>query len=215
MLAATKQEISSAIPALDALFPLAAFEGVGENSRLGFARKTAAPRQGSALANSQRALRDRRSLARNTCRMPLLAQSPGPSNPTQQTCVEKALSNIPGVTSVAQTGPAPFPFFGHINETDTLTFNSPSAMTNFLTESSRTGLIPSTVSEYGFGPGVRLPGGLHSEGGAVVNGQFTVTSHIDLFNPNGGLAPLLGHVFADVLWGHILGRNQTKLDKGC
>ena len=37
-------------------FPLAAFEGVGENSRLGFKRRNPAPRQGSAWSNSARAL---------------------------------------------------------------------------------------------------------------------------------------------------------------
>lgn len=37
-------------------FPLAAFEGVGENSRLGFARKNPAPHQGSAWSNSASAL---------------------------------------------------------------------------------------------------------------------------------------------------------------
>jgi hypothetical protein len=80
---------------------------------------------------------------------------------------------------------------------------------------SRTGLIPATVREYGFGRGVRLSGGLHIENGVIVNGQLIVTSHIDVFNANNGLAPLLGHFFVDVLWGHILGRNQAKLDRGC
>jgi RHS repeat-associated protein len=37
-------------------FPLAAFGGVAENSRLGFARKNPAPHQGSAWSNSARAL---------------------------------------------------------------------------------------------------------------------------------------------------------------
>jgi RHS repeat-associated protein len=37
-------------------FPLAAFEGVAENSRLGFARKNPAPHQGSAWSNSASAL---------------------------------------------------------------------------------------------------------------------------------------------------------------
>ncbi len=139
-----------------------------------------------------------------------------PNNGTSQTCVQKALSGLPGVSNVTSTdGTNPFNAFGHMNETDSLTFNSPSAMSNFLTMSSRTGLIPGTLSEYGFGPGVRLPGGLHAENGAVVNGQLIVTSHIDLFNANNGLAPLLGHFFADVLWGHILGKNQAKLDRGC
>jgi len=39
-----------------AFFPLAAFEGVAENSRLGFTRKNPAPHQGSAWSNSARAL---------------------------------------------------------------------------------------------------------------------------------------------------------------
>ena len=38
------------------VFPLAAFEGVPENSRLGSARRNAAPHQGSAWSNSARAL---------------------------------------------------------------------------------------------------------------------------------------------------------------
>jgi hypothetical protein len=57
---------------------------------------------------------------------------------------------------------------GNVNETDTMTLNSPSTMSNFLTMSSRKGLVPGSVSEHGFGPGVRLPCGLHPENGAVV-----------------------------------------------
>jgi hypothetical protein len=137
-------------------------------------------------------------------------------NGKQKSCVQNALSRLPGVTNVSPTeNTTPFNAYGHVNETDTLTFSSPASMTNFLTMASRAGLVPSTVSEYGFGPGVRLPGGLHSENGAIVNGQLTVTSHIDRFNANNGLARLLGHFFVDVFWEHILGRNQAKLDRGC
>ena len=46
-------------------FPLAAFEGVGENSRLGFARKNAPPHQGSAWSNSASALEIREVLLEN------------------------------------------------------------------------------------------------------------------------------------------------------
>jgi RHS repeat-associated protein len=46
-------------------FPLAAFEGVGENSRLGFARKNVAPHQGSAWSNSASALGIREVLLEN------------------------------------------------------------------------------------------------------------------------------------------------------
>ena len=75
--AATKEEILSTSGAPHVFF-LAAREGAGENSRLGFGRKTSAPHQGSELAKSRTALGDRRSLARNTRRMSLLPQTPTP-----------------------------------------------------------------------------------------------------------------------------------------
>jgi hypothetical protein len=87
-------------------------------------------------------------------------------------------------------------------------------MTNFR-GSTRLGLIPGSVSELGYGPGVRLGGGVHIEFAGFPNGQFSVTTHLDLFNPNDGLGPLLGHFFVDVLYGHILGKNSGGLDKGC
>jgi hypothetical protein len=76
MLAATKEETFSALSSPGVLFPLAACEGVGENSRLGFARKTVALRQGTAPSNSRTALRDRGNVAQNTRRMSLLPQTP-------------------------------------------------------------------------------------------------------------------------------------------
>jgi hypothetical protein len=107
-----------------------------------------------------------------------------------------------------------------MNETDTITFPTSDAATNFLSAGRRRGLIPPSVSDVGFGPGVRFPGGLHSENAASINAlQITATSHIDMFDPNGGLAPLFGHVFGDVVWGHLLtwlgGQQQSKLDRGC
>jgi RHS repeat-associated protein len=53
---AAKEEILSTSSDPCVLFPLAAFEGVGENSRLGSARKNPAPHQGSAWSNSGTAL---------------------------------------------------------------------------------------------------------------------------------------------------------------
>ncbi len=93
MLAAAKQEIypTSADPCV--FFPLAADAAelearfgtapqLRKNSRLGFARKTVALHQGSTLAKSRTALRDSRSLARNTRRMSLLPQTPTTQKPS-------------------------------------------------------------------------------------------------------------------------------------
>lgn len=126
------------------------------------------------------------------------------------------MSTIPGLQNASQTAGAPGPYnaYGHMNETDTLTFSSPAAQYAFQ-GSTRLGLVPGSVSELGYGPGVRLGNGLHVEFYGFPNGQFAVTSHLDLFNPNNGLGPLLGHFFVDVLFGHIKGQNSGALDKGC
>jgi hypothetical protein len=94
MLAAAKQETFSASGDPRVCFSLAVREGVGENSRLGFARKNAAPHQGSAPSKLRTALRDRGNVARNSRRMSLLPQSPL-RPPTQQqynTCMQNAAS---------------------------------------------------------------------------------------------------------------------------
>ncbi len=101
-----------------------------------------------------------------------------------------------------------------MNEIDALKFSSPSAMYAFQ-GSTRLGLVPASVSELGYGPGVRLGGGLHVDFYGFPNGQFAVSSHIDLFNPNDGLGPLFGHFFVDVLYGHIKGQKSGSLDRGC
>ena len=84
----------------------------------------------------------------------------------------------------------------------------------FQAESSRKHLVPGDVSENGFGPGVRLPGGLHAEHGRVDpgTGQFLVTSHIDRFNANNGFAPMVGHFLVDVIYGSIRYPNSAGLD---
>jgi hypothetical protein len=140
-----------------------------------------------------------------------------PNNGAPKTCIQKSLmATIPGLQDASQTVGAPGPYngYGHMNEVDTLTFSSPTAQYAFQ-GSTRLGLIPSSVSELGFGPGVRLGNGLHVEFYGFPNGQFAVTSHLDLFNPNDGLGPLLGLFFVDVLFGHIRGKNSGALDKGC
>lgn len=145
------------------------------------------------------------------------SSSNAPSNGTPKTCIQQALmSTIPGLQDASQTAGAPGPYngYGHMNEVDTLTFSTPGAQYAFQ-GSTRLGLFPGSVSERGYGPGVRLGNGLHVEFFGFPNGQFAVTSHLDLFNPNNGLGPLLGHFFVDVLYGHIKGRNSGALDKGC
>src|SRR5487761_266308 len=85
MLAAAKEEILSNFGDPCVFFPLAACEGVGEKPRLGFTRQNVALHRGSALPNSRAALRDSRSLARNTRRMSLLPQTP---------CSDLSLNNL-------------------------------------------------------------------------------------------------------------------------
>jgi len=75
MLAAAKEETSFALSGPGVLFLLAAREGVRENSRPGFTRKTAALHQGRAEPKFQTALRDSRNLAANTRRMSLMPQA--------------------------------------------------------------------------------------------------------------------------------------------
>jgi hypothetical protein len=89
MLTATKEEIHST-SADPRVFFLAAREGVGENSRLGFRRKNVALHWGSALANSRTALRDGRSLAANTRRMSLLPQTKANNKPSFWSCTFSA-----------------------------------------------------------------------------------------------------------------------------
>jgi len=108
--------------------------------------------------------------------------------------------DVPGVSTVT---PSPDPKLdkahgGHQNETFALTFKTPKEQAAFLKESGRTGLLH---KDNGFGPGVRLDGGLHVEHGRLdpTNpGTILVTSHIDRFNPNNGLGPLIGHFVVDV-----------------
>jgi len=145
------------------------------------------------------------------------APTTAPSNAPKKTCIQQALmSTIPGLQDASQTVGARGPFnnYGHTNEIDTLTFSSPGAMYAFR-GSTRLGLVPASVSELGYGQGVRLGNGLHVEFFGFPNGQFAVTSHLDLFNPNNGLGPLLGHFFVDVLFGHTKGWNSGALDRGC
>jgi hypothetical protein len=130
--------------------------------------------------------------------------------------IATALSNVPGVASVT---PAPDPTLdkakgGHQNETDAVTFKTPADQAKFLAESSRKSKVPGDVSENGFGPGVRLPGGLHAEHGRVNpdGSGLLVTSHIDRFNSNNGLAPLVGHFLVDVIYGSIRYPNSAGLD---
>jgi len=138
-----------------------------------------------------------------------------PSTSTSTDPIATALSKVPGVASVT---PAPDPKLdvakgGHRNETDALTFKTPEDKAKFLAESGRKSLVPRDVSENGFGPGVRLPGGLHAEQGREVNGQLLVTSHIDRFNVNNGLAPMIGHFVVDVTIGMTFFRHSAGLDQ--
>ena len=104
----------------------------------------------------------------------------------------KAQPEVADATTVADEGATG----GHRNETDLVTFKDPNAEQTFLKEASRKGLFH---DEGGFGPGVRLDSGLHSENGRfdARTGGIIVTSHIDRFNPNNGLAPLVGHIVWD------------------
>jgi RHS repeat-associated protein len=129
--------------------------------------------------------------------------------------IVNALEKVPGVADATPTANQPNPAAtgGHRNETDTVTFKSPEEKAKFLAESGRKHTIPGDVSENGFGPGVRLPGGLHSEKGHLdAQGNLVVTSHIDRFNPNNGLAPLVGHIVWDVGVGMTFFRHSASLD---
>jgi hypothetical protein len=63
--------------------------------------------------------------------------------------------------------------------------------------------------------------GLHVEQLRVpncVNGSCSIASqnsHKDLFNPDADLAGLLGHVFVDGIWGHIVQWFNGDLDDRC
>jgi RHS repeat-associated protein len=155
--------------------------------------------------------------AQNTAPQQASQTTSNSSTSTSTDRVATALSNVPGVASVT---PAPDPardkaIGGHQNETDALTFKTPEDQAKFLAESSRKHTIPGDVSENGFGPGVRLPGGLHAEQGRVdpSTGQFLVTSHIDRFNPNNGLGPMVGHAVVDVFIGTIFFHHTAGLDQ--
>jgi hypothetical protein len=118
---------------------------------------------------------------------------------------------------VATATPTTDPSFdkgGHKNETDALTFKTPEDQAKFLAEASRKGLLPSDTSKNGFGPGVRLGGGLHAENARIDprTGRLTVTSHIDRFNPNNGLGPMVGHAVVDVFIGTVFFRHSAGLD---
>ncbi len=122
--------------------------------------------------------------------------------------------DVPGVSTVT---PQPDPNLdkphgGHQNETFALTFKTPKVQAAFLKESGRTGLLH---KDNGFGPGVRLDGGLHAEHGRLdpTNpGAILVTSHIDRFNPNNGLGPMIGHFVVDVAIGSTFCSSSACLD---
>ena len=119
-----------------------------------------------------------------------------PSDPI----VNALQKDVPGVATVTPTTDPPFNKGGHKNETDTLTFKTPEDQAKFLSEASRKGVVPGDVSQNGYGSGVQLDGGLYAEKARVdpTTGLLTVTSHIDRFNPNNGLGPMIGHFVWDV-----------------
>jgi hypothetical protein len=121
---------------------------------------------------------------------------------------------VPGAATVTPTGDPSFNKGGHKNETDALTFKTPEDQAKFVAEASRKGTLPSDTSQNGFGPGVRLDGGLHAENARVdpVTNAVTVTSHIDRFNPNNGLGPMIGHIVWDVGVGMTFFRHSNGLD---
>ena len=43
-------------------------------------------------------------------------------------------------------------------------------------------------------------------------GNLVVTSHIDRFNPNNGLGPMVGHAVVDVFIGTVFFRHSAGLD---
>jgi len=133
-----------------------------------------------------------------------------PSDPI----VNALQKDVPGVATVTPTADPSFNKGGHKNETDTLTFKTPEDQAKFLAEASRKGVVPGDVSQNGYGPGVRLDGGLHAEKARMdpTTGQLTVTSHIDRFNPNNGLGPMIGHFVWDVGVGMTFFRHRDGLD---
>lgn len=137
------------------------------------------------------------------------------TTPNNSDPIVNALQTATGATATPSTDPNQQPFAkgGHENETDTLTFKSPEAKAKFLAESGRKSLVPGDVSENGFGPGVRLSGGLLMEKGHLdAQGNLVVTSHIDRFNPNNGLGPMVGHAVVDVFIGTVFFRHSAGLD---
>ena len=129
--------------------------------------------------------------------------------------IQNALQkDVPGVSTVT---PDPDPKLdkahgGHQNETFALTFKTPAEQAAFLKESGRKGLFH---KDNGFGPGVRLDGGLHVEHGRLDptnSGAILVTSHIDRFNPNNGLGPMIGHFVVDMGIGETFCSSSACLD---
>jgi hypothetical protein len=137
------------------------------------------------------------------------------TTPNNSDPIVNAVQTATGATATPSTDPNQQPFAkgGHENETDTLTFKSPEDKAKFLAESGRKSSVPGDVSENGFGPGVRLPGGLHMENGHLdAQGNLVVTSHIDRFNPNNGLGPMIGHAVVDVFIGSVFFPHSNGLD---
>jgi RHS repeat-associated protein len=147
------------------------------------------------------------------------SQSPAQQQSGSTTATGDPIQNdlqkdVPGVSTVT---PQPDPNLdkphgGHQNETFALTFKTPKEQAAFLKESGRTGLLH---KDNGFGPGVRLDGGLHAEHGRLdpTNpGAILVTSHIDRFNPNNGLGPMIGHFVVDVAIGSTFCSSSACLD---
>ena len=209
MLAATKEENLSAGGDPRVLFPscpedrrVAAGERVGENSRLGFARKTVAPHQGGARANFQTALRDKPSVAVNTCRMSLLPQAQAQQNACTQPVLNAVNNQFGDNFTPADVGTgkfAPFPYprvpGGTINID---IFVPPQDQPDGVSP----GRYPINWWTYliGYGPTLHIPsgpGGLDSPSTLIFsNSQFT--AHIDSafpYNPFG----LLIHFLKDVL----------------
>jgi hypothetical protein len=103
---------------------------------------------------------------------------------------------------------------GHANDDATLTFKTPADKAKLLAESGRKHWFQSSNSEYGLGEGIRLPGGLHVERGHLdANRNLAVRAHIDRFNANNGLAPLLGHLIVDVAYGSLRYPTSAGLDR--
>jgi hypothetical protein len=47
---------------------------------------------------------------------------------------------------------------------------------------------------------------------SLFSGSVIVTSHIDRFNPNNGLGPMIGHAVVDVFIGSVFFRHSAGLD---